>query len=151
RREQRNGARGCLSSWALAGTVSAWFAGGAPSPAGVPVMSASGHSSLTHRVPLVEPSLFDAAEQDAAAPVAPLPDRMRPRRLDEVGGQKHLLAEGAPLRRLVEADAPLSVVLWGPPGSGKTTLASTIARSTERRWRELSAVTAGVKDVREVV
>ena len=99
----------------------------------------------------MEPSLFDAAEDDAAARVAPLAVRMRPRTLDEVVGQQHLLGPGAPLRRLVEGDAPLSVVLWGPPGTGKTTLAMTIARSTQRRFRELSAVTAGVKDVRQVV
>jgi putative ATPase len=99
----------------------------------------------------VEPSLFDAAEADAAARVAPLAVRMRPRTLDEVVGQRHLLAEGAPLRRLVEDDAPLSVFLWGPPGTGKTTLAMTIANATQRRWRELSAVTAGVKDVRQVI
>ncbi len=99
----------------------------------------------------MEPSLFDDAQAEAAARVAPLAVRMRPRTLDEVVGQRHLLAEGAPLRRLVEQDAPLSVFLWGPPGTGKTTLAMTIANSTNRRWRELSAVTAGVKDVREVI
>ena len=96
-------------------------------------------------------SLFDDAEQRAADRVAPLAVRMRPRTLDEVVGQTHLLGPGAPLRRLVEGDAPLSVVLWGPPGTGKTTLAMVIAASTRRRFRELSAVTAGVKDVRQVV
>ncbi len=96
-------------------------------------------------------SLFDDAERAAAERVAPLAVRMRPRTLDEVVGQQHLLGPGAPLRRLVEGDAPLSVVLWGPPGTGKTTLATVIARSTRRRFRELSAVTAGVKDVRQVV
>ena len=98
-----------------------------------------------------EPSLFDDAQAEAAARVAPRAVRLRPRTLDEVVGQRHLLAEGAPLRRLVEQDAPLSVFLWGPPGTGKTTLAMTIAGTTHRRWRELSAVTAGVKDVRAVV
>jgi putative ATPase len=96
-------------------------------------------------------SLFDAAERAAEQRVAPLAVRMRPRTLDEVVGQAHLLGPGAPLRRLVEGDAPLSVVLWGPPGTGKTTLAYVIASSTRRRFRELSAVTAGVKDVRQVV
>ncbi|HWH29190.1 MAG TPA: replication-associated recombination protein A [Mycobacteriales bacterium] len=96
-------------------------------------------------------SLFDAAERAAEQRVAPLAVRMRPRTLDEVVGQQHLLGRGAPLRRLVEGDAPLSVVLWGPPGTGKTTLAYLIASSTRRRFRELSAVTAGVKDVRQVV
>ncbi len=96
-------------------------------------------------------TLFDAGERAAEERVAPLAVRMRPRTLDDVVGQTHLLGQGAPLRRLVEGDAPLSVVLWGPPGTGKTTLAMVIARSTRRRFRELSAVTAGVKDVRQVV
>ena len=96
-------------------------------------------------------SLFDEGERAAERRVAPLAVRMRPRTLDEVVGQQHLLGQGAPLRRLVEGDAPLSVVLWGPPGTGKTTLAMVIAASTRRRFRELSAVTAGVKDVRQVI
>jgi putative ATPase len=102
----------------------------------------------------VEPeSLFDAA----AGRVAPLAVRMRPRTLDEVVGQEHLLEPGSPLRRLVEADpassaaAPVSVLLWGPPGTGKTTLARIIANATGRRFVELSAVSAGVKEVREVL
>ena len=76
---------------------------------------------------------------------------MRPRSLDEVMGQRHLLGEGSPLRRLVEDDAPMSVFLWGPPGTGKTTLATVVSRVTRRRFVELSAVNAGVKDVRAVV
>ncbi|RJK97182.1 replication-associated recombination protein A [Vallicoccus soli] len=80
---------------------------------------------------------------------------MRPRSLDEVVGQAHLLHPGSPLRRLVEPTggpaAPTSVVLWGPPGSGKTTIAYLASSATGRRFVELSAVTAGVKDVRQVV
>ncbi len=88
----------------------------------------------------------------------PLAVRMRPASVDEVAGQAHLLAPGSPLRRLVEpaADgsargAPASVVLWGPPGTGKTTLAYLVATASGRQFVELSAVTAGVKEVREVV
>jgi putative ATPase len=85
----------------------------------------------------------------------PLAVRMRPRTLDELVGQEHLLRPGSPLRRLAEgADGvagPASVILWGPPGSGKTTLAHVVSRSVGRRFVELSAVTAGVKDVRRVM
>lgn len=88
------------------------------------------------------------ADRDGRPPLAV---RLRPRTLDEVVGQSHLLGDGAPLRRLVEGDAPLSVVLWGPPGTGKTTLATLLAHHGGRRFTELSAVTAGVKDVRAVV
>ena len=81
----------------------------------------------------------------------PLAVRMRPRTLDELRGQDHLLAEGAPLRRLVQDDQPMSVLLWGPPGSGKTTVAALLSRSTGRDYVEVSAVSAGVKDVRDVL
>jgi putative ATPase len=110
--------------------------------------------------------LFDAAITGTrgtpatarTGPSAPLAVRMRPAALDEVAGQAHLLVPGSPLRRLVEpADesarraAPGSVILWGPPGVGKTTLAYLVATVSGRRFVELSAVTAGVKDVRQVI
>jgi putative ATPase len=76
---------------------------------------------------------------------------MRPRSLDELVGQQHLLAPGSPLRRLVEGDQPMSLLLWGPPGTGKTTIAAVVSHQTNRRFVELSAVTAGVKDVRQVI
>ena len=90
--------------------------------------------------------LFEQAAAEAAAAHAPLAARMRPRTLDEVVGQQHVLGAGSPLRRLVEGGGSTSVLLWGPPGSGKTTLARLLAAG--RRFVELSAVTAGVKDVR---
>jgi putative ATPase len=97
----------------------------------------------------------DSDEPGSARPRAPLAVRMRPRSLAEVVGQQHLLGEGAPLRRLVEGAGgragAASVILWGPPGTGKTTLAHLVARATGRAFTELSAVTAGVKDVRRVM
>ncbi len=95
--------------------------------------------------------LFGAALQERLSRQAPLPARLRPATLDEVVGQEHLLGPEGPLRRLIEADRMSSVILWGPPGTGKTTLARLIAGATERSFETLSAVSAGVKDVREVL
>ncbi|MDK1473407.1 replication-associated recombination protein A [Streptomyces sp. 549] len=107
----------------------------------------------------MEPDLFTAAaeERQAQEPSAsPLAVRMRPRTLDEVVGQQHLLRPGSPLRRLVGESGggpagPSSVILWGPPGTGKTTLAYVVSLATEKRFVELSAITAGVKEVRAVI
>ncbi|MGN6782206.1 MAG: replication-associated recombination protein A [Marmoricola sp.] len=82
---------------------------------------------------------------------APLAVRMRPRSLDELVGQQHLLQPGSPLRRLVEGDQPMSLVLWGPPGTGKTTIAALVSRQTHRTFVEVSAVAAGVKEVRAAI
>ncbi len=105
--------------------------------------------------------LFEAAATDDAGvpqvdPGAPLAVRMRPANADEVVGQGHLLEPGSPLRRLIAPPEqgglpPSSVILWGPPGTGKTTLAYLVAHASGRRFTELSAVTAGVKDVRAVI
>ncbi|MEW6152495.1 MAG: replication-associated recombination protein A [Actinomycetota bacterium] len=94
--------------------------------------------------------LFGAALEDRLARQAPLAARLRPRTLDEVVGQAHLIGPGKPLRSLIEADRLSSVVLWGPPGTGKTTIARLVAGATAKAFETLSAVSAGVKDVREV-
>ena len=93
----------------------------------------------------------DAIGFDEVRPDAPLAVRMRPTSVDELVGQDHLLAPGAPLRQLVESTAPVSVILWGPPGTGKTTIAHLVADSTDRQFVALSALNAGVKDVRGVI
>ena len=81
----------------------------------------------------------------------PLASHMRPRTLDEILGQEHLLAPGRVVRRSIEEDRITSMILWGPPGSGKTTLAEVIARQTHAHFVTLSAVSAGVADLRKVV
>jgi putative ATPase len=102
-------------------------------------------------MPSAEGDLFTSALNERLARQAPLAARMRPQTLDEVVGQEHLLAPGRPLRALIEADRLSSVILWGPPGTGKTTLAHLIASTTKRAFIAMSAVTAGVKDVREAI
>lgn len=82
---------------------------------------------------------------------APLAARMRPRKLDDLIGQDHLIGKGRPLSALIENDALTSLVLWGPPGTGKTSLANVIARSTQSRFVELSATSASVVDVRKTI
>jgi putative ATPase len=91
------------------------------------------------------------AAEGAPAGDAPLAVRMRPQTLDDLVGQDHLLAAGAPLRRLVSGGPLTSLILWGPPGTGKTTIAHLVARGSQRRFAALSALNAGVKDVRAVI
>lgn len=108
-----------------------------------------------------EPQLFDTpgargaasggSLADATHAAAPLAVRMRPRTLEELVGQEQLRAPGSPLRQLVEGDQSLSLLLWGPPGTGKTTIASIISQQTGRRFVEISAVSAGVKEVRAAI
>ena len=91
--------------------------------------------------------LFASAVEERLSKRAPLAARLRPRKLDEVVGQRHLLGEGKPLRVLIESDRLSSVVLWGPAGTGKTSVARLVAGATSKSFETLSAVNAGVKDV----
>jgi putative ATPase len=93
----------------------------------------------------------NAARSDAAAVGTPLAERMRPRTLDEVVGQDEILAPGKPLREAIERDLLQSILLWGPPGTGKTTLARVIAEITEAQFVPFSAVLAGIKEIKEVM
>jgi putative ATPase len=98
----------------------------------------------------VAQDLFGAAAEERLSARGPLADRLRPRTLDDVVGQDHLLGPAKPLRALVDADRLSSVILWGPPGTGKTTIARLIAQASSKTFVPLSAVTATVKDIREV-
>ena len=95
-------------------------------------------------------SLFgdDSKQQSSSAPLA---DRMRPESFDEILGQNSLVGKEAPFRRLVEQDKVPSCIFWGPPGSGKTTLAEVIAKTTQADFKRMSAVTAGVNEIRKIV
>src|SRR5580765_1823522 len=97
------------------------------------------------------PSLFEKAEADNLTRAQPLAARMRPRSLAEFAGQEHFLGEGKLLRRLLAADRLSSVIFYGPPGTGKTTLARLLATESRKKFRQLSAVTSGVKDLRAIL
>ena len=96
-------------------------------------------------------TLFDLRRQQATDQEAPLAARMRPRTLDEFIGQEHIVGPGRLLRRAIQADQLSSVIFWGPPGSGKTTLARIIANTTSAHFIAINAVLAGVKDIRDAV
>jgi putative ATPase len=98
-----------------------------------------------------QPDLFAPREKEPLRGEAPLADRMRPRTLDEFVGQEHLLGKGRVLRQAIESDQLPSMILWGPPGSGKTTLAMIIASTTGAQFLAFSAVLSGVKEIKEVV
>src|SRR5438477_12472038 len=97
---------------------------------------------------LFEPIHMPGPATDLSRPLA---DRMRPRTLEEFVGQKHILAPGKPLRLQIERDDPGSIIFWGPPGSGKTTLAKIIANVTKAEFIEFSAVLVGIKEIKQVM
>src|SRR5437764_9468563 len=96
-------------------------------------------------------SLFQPIPNAGADATRPLADRMRPRRLDEYAGQEHLIGPGKPLRVQIERDDSGSLIFWGPPGTGKTTLAKIIANMTKSEFIEFSAVLVGIKEIKQVM
>ncbi len=96
-------------------------------------------------------SLFDQQASSILVAQAPLADQLRPRTLDEMVDQQHLVGVGAPLRKLIESDKPASILLWGPPGTGKTTVVSILVSTTQRAFTSLSATSSGVRDVRQAI
>ncbi len=95
--------------------------------------------------------LFPEYEKRSDGPPPPLADRMRPESWQDLLGHEHLIGEKSPLRHLIEKDAGLSFILWGPPGAGKTTIARIVARITQSEFHEISAVNAGVADIRKII
>lgn len=95
--------------------------------------------------------LFDFAAEKRRSGIQPMADRMRPRSIEELAGQVHIVGPDKPLRRLIDADEVPSMIFWGPPGSGKTTLAKLIASKTKSVFIELSAVMSGVNDIRQAM
>lgn len=95
--------------------------------------------------------LFPEYNKSTDAPPPPLADRLRPESWEDLFGHEHLIGEKSPLRRLIEKDAGLSFILWGPPGAGKTTIARIVARITQSEFHEISAVNAGVADIRKII
>jgi putative ATPase len=124
--------------------------GSAPRPA-IPRANAGTLAGMPRKSGPVGDDLFAAAAEERLARQAPLAARLRPRSLDDIVGQDELVGQGQPLRVLVESDRLSSAIFWGPPGTGKTTLAQVIARHTAKAFEQLSAVSASVKDVREVL
>ena len=95
--------------------------------------------------------LFDSGHKSSHKPRPPLANRMRPETLEEFVGQTHILAPGKPLHESIKADRIGSIILWGPPGSGKTTLAKLIANYSKAEFQPYSAVTSGIKEIKQVI
>ena len=98
-----------------------------------------------------EPNLFEEYQKEKLSESTPLAERLRPQTLDEIVGQSHLIGPGKVLRNMIEKDSVPSMIFWGPPGVGKTTIANVIARTTNARFINFSAVTSGIKEIKEVM